>query len=461
MATHSDDGLRRRLSDTGIGYAGVEGVWWRPACEPFPLPNEVAGQLDEIGPALFAFFDAIVDLYKSGTSHQLKWLLEYKVPDYIQRLVAEGRVDSLRPDFQLYPASDGSSAYRLVLTELEICPSAHGFCHAMQAAYGLPIDLVEGFARYLDGRNLLFAGTQAWSEFLFEQLLFCQALADEGIVGRVLYDLPLATMAEEIRRGERWLPPLFGIPEKTPDWNDDVLGRLREHDLESFLWPIDETWPLDVGDAVVFRFGYFDCFRAKTLHHFQRWQSAGAYLLNPTTFFLENKSIMAALNLAAVRRRLDESSLAVLDRCIPETFLLTEESLARLYDERADWVVKYAAYDGGNKAWGGRSLEIGARHTAESWQDVLERYLALPWPVVAQRAIPTARVDLCYVDNGGSRQLLRDGHTRLRVFFLRDNLLPGGLRARTIACGSHITISGGSGCVSEGLDAIQAPVVFV
>jgi hypothetical protein len=91
----------------------------------------------------------------------------------------------VRPDFQLC-VLDRPPYYQLVATELEICPSAHGFAHALQLGYGLDTDLVAAFARLLGGRELLFAGTSQWSEFLFEQLAFCQALAERGARARAL-----------------------------------------------------------------------------------------------------------------------------------------------------------------------------------------------------------------------------------------------------------------------------------
>ncbi|KPK05650.1 MAG: hypothetical protein AMJ56_15565, partial [Anaerolineae bacterium SG8_19] len=133
----------------------------------------------------------------------------------------------------------------------------------------------------------------------------------------MLYDLPLATLAEEVRQGKRWQPPLFGIPYKPRDWNDDVIGRVRNHDLEQFMWPGDDDWPPDIGDAVAFRFGYFDCFSTARLRYFRQWQQKGAKLLNPTIFFLENKAMMAALDLPEVRQQLDETTLAVLEGCLP------------------------------------------------------------------------------------------------------------------------------------------------
>lgn len=444
--------MRRRLNETGIGFAGIDGVWWRSAREPFVLPAALAGELAAIGVAVFTLLDVVADLYAHDGS--VAGLLGHKVPAHLRPWVGNGRVDSLRPDFQLVVEPGGR--YRLVATELEMCPSAHGFAHAMQVAYGLEPDLAHGFARYLDGRPLLFVGTQQWSEFLFEQLAFCRALADVGAVGRVLYDLPIAAIAMEVRQGRRWQPPLFGIRQKPADWNEDVIGRIQAHGLAPYCWPDDEQWPDEVGNAVVFRFGYVDCFAPERLARLARWQAQGATLLNPPTFFLDSKVVMATVGLPSVRAAVtavSPTALLILDRCIPQTLLLTSETAEQLAGEKDDWVVKFAGFDGGNQAWGGRSLQIGATHSAASWRAVLAHCLALPWPVVAQRVTPSAVVEMPYLDGVGKVQWLRDGRTRLRTFFLRDD-------PAVTVCGAHLTVSGKTMQVSEATDAVQAPIVF-
>ena len=129
-------------------------------------------------------------------------------------------------------------------------------------------------------------------------------------------------------------------------------------------------------------------------------------------------------------------------------------------DEQADWVLKFAGYDSGNQAWGGRSLQIGAQQSTQAWRQILARYLALPWPVVAQRAVPSAKVDIAYLDIKDSAHWLQGGTTRLRTFMLRPDQTNG--PANTVLVGgSHITVSGGTMQVSESTDAVQAPVRFV
>jgi len=457
--------IRHRMNATDIGFAGIAGAWWLPAMEPFVLPSQVAIDLEQIAYAIFCLFDTVTTHYgtPTGAAWGLNALLENKVPDAIPRLMGKGRVLAVRPDFQLMHLPGAPAHYQLVATELESCPSAHGFAHAMQVGYGLHTDLVEQFAKMLKGRELLFVGTNQWSEFLFEQLAFCRALAEIGARGRVLYDLPVATIAERVRNGERWQPPIFGIRSKPAGWQDDVWARIYQADLQRFLWPHDAVWPTAVGDAVVFRFGYFDCFTSEKLAHFAQWQARGATLLNPAHFILDSKVIMAALQLPGVRRHLnnlDHTALPLLDACIPETILLTVEQVDRLVHEQADWVLKFAGYDSGNQAWGGRSLQIGAQQSTPAWRQILERYLTLPWPVVAQRAVPSAKVDIAYLDPNDNVRCLQGGTTRLRAFMLRPDQTDEPANTVWVG-GSHITVSGGTMQVSESTDAVQAPVQFV
>ncbi|MFN8492496.1 MAG: hypothetical protein U0350_33150 [Caldilineaceae bacterium] len=458
--------VRQRMNATGIGFAGIDGAWWLPAVEPFPLPATVADDLVQIGQAIFLLFDTVIAMYgaAAGEAGGLTQLLQYKVPAHIPLLMGGGRVEGVRPDFQLQLRStNAGQRYQLVATELEICPATQGFAHAMQVGYGLRPDLVEHFADYLAGRTLLFAGTHQWSEFLFEQLAFCRALAQFGAKGRVLYDRPIATIADDVRTGTRWQPPMFGIKTKSAGWNDDVLGRLRAQGLAAYLWTPDDAWPEEVGDAVVFRFGYFDCFAPDVLQRLLAWEAQGATMLNPTMFILDSKVIMAALQLPAVReqiRAVDANAMAVLDQCIPETLLLQPELFSRLLNEKDDWVLKFAGFDSGNQAWGGRSLQIGAHHSPEAWRHILHQYTELPWPVVAQQAAPSVQVDIAYSDAQEKIGWLRQGATRLRSFMLRQPASQGDEKTKVFVGGSHITVSG-SMQVSESTDAVQAPVVYL
>jgi hypothetical protein len=454
------------MHETGIGFAGIDGAWWLPAIKPFSLPMQAADELAQIAQAIFCLFDTVTALYGTGEGAAcgLTPLLEYKVPAHIPRLISRAPVLSVRPDFQLHAQPSRPGYYQFVATELEICPSAHGFAHAMQVGYGLRADLVEMFARFLHGRELIFAGTHQWSEFLFEQLAFCRALDKLGARGRVLYDVPVATIADRVRRGEQWQPPMFGIQVKPPGWNDDVWQRIQANKLETFLWPDARDWPAEVKDAVIFRFGYFDCFALSKLQCFHQWEASGATPLNPTSFILDSKVIMAALQLPVVRQKIADANAAllpVLARCIPETLLLQPAQLDRLVEEKDAWVLKFAGFDSGNQAWGGRSLRVGAHYTNEEWGQIIHQFLELSWPVVAQRAIPSAQVDIAYIDTAENMQWMRQGTTRLRTFILRNAATETDPVQPTWVGGSHITVSSGTMQVSEGTNTVQAPVIFL
>ena len=454
----SASALRQRINATGIGYAGIDGVWWRPATAPFALPASLRCELARIGRALFALFDAVLLLHEEQEPiPELHRLLKQRVPPELAGLVASGRVELVRPDFQLAPMADGAG-YHLVATELEICPSAQGFAHAMQVGYGLATDLADHFVQWLQGRPLLIVATAQWSEFLFDQLAFCRALAERGAQAHLLFDHPLTAIAGEVRRGERWQPPIFGVEQRPQGWDEDVMARIRRHGLEPYLWPADHEWPATVGEAALFRFGYLDCFAPAHLARLRQWTEHGATLLNPASYFLDSKTLMATLNLPAVRRQIasrDGSALALLDRTIPETVLLERHQLARLRRQQEQGVVKFAGFDRGNQAWGGRSLRLGAATSAMQWEDLLVQSLRLAWPVVAQWAVPSAQLAINYYDEFEQPATLC-GATRLRSFLLR----PPAKGADAWVGGAHLTVTAGSAKVAESTVAVQTPVEF-
>lgn len=450
--------ISERMAATGIGFAGLDGAWWLPAAAPFALPAGSRAELALAAKAIFHLLDVVSQMFDTplGETSGLNRLLLHKTPPHLQGWRDRSPVLSLRPDFQLVNDEHAAGGVRFVATELEICPSAQGFAHAMQVGYGCSPDLADAFASLLDGRDLVFLGTQQWSEFLFEQLAFCRALAERGVTARVLYDLPISALADEVLHGRRWQPPIFGVRIKPPHWNNAVLERIHRAGLADYVVSDATGWPEWMAGKVLFRFGYLDCFSFQHLARMARWQQQGAIFLNPLSFLYDSKALMVALGLAAVREEIERSSagaLDVLDRCIPETRLLTSETVPMLIDDQPEWVIKFAGFDSGNQAWGGRSLQIGARLAAAEWEAALHRCIALPWPVVAQRITPSRRVDIDYLDAQGNTQTLLDSSTRLRVFFVRSG-------SAVTACGAHLTASGVTMQVSEATDAVQAPVVF-
>ena len=442
--------VRAKMDATGIGYAGIEGVWWLPACQPFVWPQALQSHLADIGAALFHFLDGVWTVLKNRSDPELAAQLRHKVPARLLACCHLAPVLSVRPDFQLVPTPDPARPLRPVLTEIEIAPSAQGFAHAMQVGYGLPTDLADCFATFLAGRTLLFVGTAQWSEFLFEQLAFCRALAERGATAFVLYDRSLQALTAEIAQGKRWVPPLFGVPTRPASWNLDLPARLRRQGLEAF-WR--EEWPEQVGSAVLFRFGYLENFSSAQLAQLAAWQAHGATFLNPLAYPLDSKVLLAALQRPSVRDQIPAAKRALLDDVIPATHLLTPALVPQLQQDQEAWLVKYAGFDGGGAAWGGRSVEIGLEQSAEAWSDRLASALELPWPVVAQRLTLSARLSAEAARPDGT-VATHTGSSRLRAFFLRT------VGGETHSCGAHVTLSAGLR-VAEGTESVQGPVAFL
>lgn len=433
-----------RMAATGVGLAGIDGVWWRPAASPFVLPEQLRDELVDAGAAFFALFDVAAQAYAYAPG--VRALLGSCVPEAIPRDMSAAPVLSLRPDFQL--VADAAGGIRLVATELEVCPSAQGVASVLQTGYGLANDLVEAMCSLLDGRRLRIVMASAWSEFMWDQLVFCAALEAVGGRARLMFDIPTAQLCDEVARGERWVPPMFGIPSRPQAWDGDVRARLRRHGFERLIDPSEPT-----RDDVVFRFGYSDTFSRGWWRLFNEWRVRGVAFLNPPAFVLDSKVLMALIHEPDVRTLLSPDTIATLERVLPETRLLDAPTAARIGGEREDWVLKFAGFDSGQQAWGGRSLQVGAALSASAWQATLGRYLELPFPCVAQRSAPSAKVTLEWID-GSRRQKFR-GRTRLRSFLIRI-----GSTGEVRACGTHLTVADSGHGVSESVTAVQAPVVF-
>jgi len=439
------------MSATGIGYAGIEGAWWLPATKPFVLPVSAHLELERIAAATFALFDIVTHGY-TGES-ELWSALNHKVPAHLRRYVSQQRVLCVRPDFQWVPGSASGSiqraGYTFAATELEICPSAQGYAHAMQTGYELDPDLVKAFAQVLAGRTLIIVMTGEWSEFIWEQLAFCRALEGHGARGRVWLDIPIEALNDFVRHAARWQPPMFGVTEKTAAWNDDVLSR-----IEDFGGMLLRDLPMSGDNLALFRFGYLDCFSPNVLERLVALEATGALALNPLHFAFDSKAVMTLPNDSAYLARLGHSHAGHLRHALPRTLVLDDHQLDSVVGAKDAWVLKFAGFDHGQQAWGGRSLQVGKRMSHAEWRDVVQRYNDLPFPVVAQQATPTAKLDIAYFDPSGAVSTLH-GDARIRSFFVRD---ADGSKVRV--CGTHLTTSFGGQGVSEGTGAVQAPVIF-
>ncbi len=160
-------------------------------------------------------------------------------------------------------------------------------------------------------------------------------------------------------------------------------------------------------------------------------------LPNPAQFILDSKTSLAALQLPKLRQRIAEKhsvALAILDRCLPETSLLTPDRASYILADKDDWVVKFAGYDRGQQT-GGRSWQIGAQPTRANWPTTIRAYLGFGWPVVAQWMVPSAPVDIAYFGAADQPQWLYKGTTRLCVLLLCNH-------TQVTTAGVHVTVSG-------------------
>lgn len=442
------------MNATGIGYKGFSGVSWRSAYQPFVLPIEFEERTQSLAEALFLFFDAVGSLY--GSDQQLTAMLQHKVPPHILQLVAGGEVGIIRPDVVVAQDEDGTM--RPVITELESAPAGQGMTYALQLGYGLPTTMIDKFVRYLDGRPFRVFGTHEWSEYAWEQGCFIQALCARGVDAELWFDASLERIASLARS---WNKPK-GMPEHMErNWNTDFIGRLQANGFDQFVRGFElGKLPEDVGEAVVFRFGYFDNLSQAVIERLLQWQTRGAVIHNPLWFFLESKVLMAAAWLPGVvdwiKSRKPEA-VKVLQSCLAETCLLASGYtwMHEIVSNQSYWLTKFAAWDGNNQSWGARSLKVGSQvNTSSQWRLHLNGQQSLSHPVVAQHLINSARFDVPYVGEDSRLNLQIGARTRLTPFFLR---MPDG---SIVQAGSTMTLRAKTFRIHGATDAVEAPVVF-
>lgn len=435
------------MSGTGIGYKGVQGVSWHVLPRAFPLPLSLEEMVLHVAAAVFLLYDAVHALWDEDV--RLRTLLEHKVPGRIPRLVDRTQqVRILRPDMVIVEDKDG---LRVVVTELESCPAGHGMMVAMQAGYSMPGDMVDVFVRYLAGRPYTVIATSEWLEYVFDQAVFCAALRKRGVDARIIFDCPLTELGTIAKR---WEAPK-GV--KISSWDTDVMARLAALGFDGFIYGVESPDELRGLTGVLFRFGYFDNFPRVCEVLAELGGRSNVEVMNPASFFLESKALMAAAKLPSVRAWItahDPGAVVVLDRCLAETRVLGVSDTHEFLDDRGYWVSKFAAWDGKNQSWGARSLVVGAQTSGDVWERTLDERVVFDHPVVMQHVINSARWDVDFLDGTGARQTLLGGRTRLTPFLVRDQ------NGRAQHAGSMITLRADTYRVHGAMDAVEAPVVY-
>ena len=415
--------LVKRVEATGVGFGGMEGVSWLPALSPEPLPAALRDRLQRLGQAIFLFYDALAELHDE--EEEVRGLLGHKRPDSIPALTT-GRLDYARLDVVIVREADGELGLRV--TEVESAPGVNGTVAAMEHGYGRD-GIVSGFARHLRGKRFTICLTSDWSEYLFEQALFCKLLSSQGVPSRVVLDRPLADVAA-------WADKHWARYSEDLPWNTDVIGRLEAYGLLDYVEGTDGFAGLDFSDRdAVVRMGYFDNLSTGFLRSLSQHR-----VINGNHYYLENKAAMAALSLPSVRRWLaerdeealslpsvrrwlaerDEEALSLLDQGFGATRLLTPDNMEAIAEAQPHSVLKIAAWDHGNLSWGARGLVFGAEVKPDVWRRTIEEWCALPHPVVAQTVAESVQFAVPYRDHDGSHKIMQGARARWSPFLLRN-----------------------------------------
>lgn len=442
------------MDATGMGYKGLSGTSWLPGTQPMALDARFFEQLQLLATGVFTLFDVVVRRYE--TDRQLNAMLNHRRPNKILPLMMPGQAGIIRPDVVVVDNGDGT--LRPVITELESCPAGQGMTHAMQAGYGLPLSMVDTFVDFLGGRPFIVLGTHEWSEYVWEQATFCRALRERGVDARMIFDAPLSMIDADVRI--RWTAPNGLTPELRATWRTDFLTRLQELGFGDIVTGTSDL-SSDVGNAVVFRFGYFDNFAPETLQRMAQWESQGAIVINPLQFPLENKGLLAAIGLEGVKQEIlglpnGGAILDVLQRCVAETRLVHPDftDISELERDQAYWLTKFGAWDGNNQSWGSRSLAVGTQLTRDQWRANLRDVIAMPHPVVAQHVIASAAWRVGYSNGNGSSGVVENARIRLTPFFLRR------MDGQVVHCGSTATFRANTLRIHGASDAVEMPVIY-
>jgi hypothetical protein len=133
-----------------------------------------------------------------------------------------------------------------------------------------------------------------------------------------------------------------------------------------------------------------------------------------------NKGALALLSDPSYRHALTAEETAVVDRLLPETFLLTPDTVERCRAERAELILKPL------RDFGGRGIVAGWKLDDQEWRTVLDESVRQHY-VVQRRVVPCTE----QVADPGTGEL-RDWHAVWGVFFTPDGYAGTDVRAAPV-----------------------------
>ena len=375
---------------------------WRISPEPFPLPADLAKEIETLGRVLLQFYHAVNLLYRRS--------VEGKQPEWVTRWLDQGKPAEIiawqrspcfkselpriiRPDLLL--TEDG-----LRVTELDSVPGGIGLTAWLNQTYSKP-EIQNPKSEIIGGAEGMIRGF-------------------ESIFGNVEHvHIIVSEEAKSYRPEMEWLATQLGSEKFT----------IRDADFTDFA----------EGDAVYRFFEMFDLPNvpaAKTI--FDLAAERKIRVTPPPRPLFEEKLLFALLwnrNLQPFwRQELGEGFLERLKKLMPYTWLvdpmplpphgaipelnLTNWSqLKTMSQKERNLILKVSGFS--EKAWGARGVFLGSDLSQEDWSKAVDAALAdfSNSPSVLQRFHKPALVDTQWFDFEKNKLVFMKGRARLCPYY--------------------------------------------
>ena len=414
------------------------GQTWRISPYPFPLNEELVGQLNSLGRVVLQFYRAVNLLYRQST--------EGKQPAWVSEVLDQGKPGNLialqrspafknelprviRPDLVL--TDKGFS-----ITELDSVPGGIGLTAWLNETYTAACD---SGAEIIGGRDEMLRG--------FESIF-----GDAPRIHIVISE-ESATYRPEM------------------DWVAQHLGNSR------FKVQSSKFDGFSDGDAVYRFFELFDLANVENAQTiFRRAEEKNIRLTPPPKMIFEEKLLFALLcnrNLREFwRQSLGESFLKrllahvpyswVVDptplpphAAIPELGLTNWQQLTELSQRERDLILKVSGFS--TEAWGARGVYLGSDLSHEEWGAAVDKAVSSfsSSPYVLQRFEKPKTVEAAWFDFEANEVNRMQGRVRLCPYYFVSG---EGDTARANLCGVLATICPADKKIIHGMaDAILVP----
>ena len=423
----------KEVEETGIGYGGLTGVTWNMMGKgerTVPIPRYAFDRLCEVMVAVSAYAKT---LQRLASDDEVAALLGHKRPDKVKPSYGSGALRFFRPDIVLFSGADGDLSFKI--TEIESAPGGLGMFEAVRMAYGYESPyptVLQSLRKLIGDREFVVVMTHGWIDYVFDVCVAVKWLRDQGVQARVIVDRSredVEAFATRLWRTRQREMPKFTSGQ--PNWRPELMQRLRQYGFDQFVEWHAELPEQVAARTVVFRTGYHGSFRDRdTVAKLLRWErKCSATVLNGINPSLENKGMMAALQLPNVRSALKPSIgrdvLSLLDAHFAHTQVVSHSfsDLNALCRGHRELVLKVAAWDQGDLlSWGARGITVGDDCTSREWEQAIGQALAAPHPMVVQERVDSIRRNYrATVGQGGEPRNVMRARQRWTPFVVVDD----------------------------------------